>query len=239
MLTRFNFSSIALASALLAATAVQADSGSLYTSGFYTGALLGYSSMKSSFTENVSVPGQINASTKVNGQNSGIVGTLLLGYRHFLTNQFMVGGELGFSADNNQVKKSFTMDGLNIETKVKGYYRFTPALVFGKQFSSAWLGFLKLGVSLARFTANNSLQYRAYSPTLNTFHASKVGFMGALGAEYAINRKLSGVGLVSWESFGSFKKSLPGEVLGVAGEQHSLEVKPQYLTFKMGVNYKF
>ncbi|HQS84088.1 MAG: hypothetical protein B7Y25_03675 [Alphaproteobacteria bacterium 16-39-46] len=246
MLTKVSFSSIALAGILSATLAnasgeVSSSGPSLYNSGFYTGALLGYSSMNSSIRESLFSPGLLNSSKNLTGNSQGIVGDLLLGYRHFFKNKYMLGFEFGFSANNNELNNKFLVNNFNIQTKLKGQYKFTPSVVIGTQLSSKWLGFIKLGVSMSRFKGYHSLYLpgSGEGADIRTFSSTKTGFMGALGAEYAINEKISTIALASYESFGSISSTFKENIFGFPNETTTIKMKPEYYTFKVGMTYSF
>ena len=218
---------------------------SLYKSGAYTGALLGYSLMNSTIKEDNLIPlfpVSINGTGKSHQSNNGIVGDFLLGYRHFFENQFLLGAELDFSLDNNEVTQ--TTHGLGTgsksKTKYKAPFKFTPALVFGKQFNQKLLGFIKLGMSIAQFKGSHTLISRGAPGAISNFRTTRNGFMGAIGAEYALSNTFSTVGILAYECFSKFHNSYEDPSgMGLPGSSNAASIKPEYVTAKIGIVYRF
>ena len=236
--------SMAIIVSFLAVAGVNADqAGPSFKSGMYTGLLFGYSNLHASNKETVNVGIQPTETKTVTANQAGLVGNLLIGYRELFKNNFLLGGELGISLDNSQmVQKNILGNNIHSSyTKLGSVYKFVPALVLGGKFSDKWLGFVKMGPSISQFKVNHSITQVGFSPlpgAINKFRTTKVGFMAAVGAEYAVDEDVSTVGIVSYEKFGSINRTF-GVVDGVAGEKDTINLKPQYVTATVGMVYKF
>ena len=230
----------------LSSTLSQANSEGTTTtssnnSGFYTGALFGYSSMNVVNKEGIFVPGLTNEFRRFSYNSNGVVGTLLFGYRHFFTPSYFGGLEFGASWDNNSIDKRQNLNGHPTQTKLKGPFKFTPAVVLGSQFSENWLGFVKLGVSISRFDIYHSVAVTGFNPingATNSFKQIQSGLMAALGLERSITKNISAVGLASYENFGKIQRTFTA-VAGAPGESNHITLKPEYYTVKVGMTYKF
>ena len=244
MLNKVKFLGLIAATTLSAAVSQANPEGATPPSNnsqFYTGALIGYSSMGVKNKESVHVNGISNAVKNHSFNSNGVVGTILLGYRQLFDNNYLMGFEFGVSLDNNSINKTENLDIFQTQTKLKAPYKFTPALVFGNQFSKNWLGFVKLGISISRFELYHSIANLPAAPipgATSTIHTTKAGFMAALGAEHALTNSISAVGLVSYENFGKIQHTYD-KVLGGAGESNTVTMRPEYYTVKVGLINKF
>ena len=242
MINKIKFSTFVLSGLLCTSLLYGAGESSFYKSGFYTGALLGYSWMNSTIKENVYIPAFNNDTGKGHKSDSGFVGDLILGYRHFFENKLLLGLELGFSLDNNEVNENTYLVGdfYWSETKYKAPFKFTPAIVFGNQFTQKLLGFVKLGVSIARFKGSHELYNGNASEGSESFKATRNGLMAAIGAEYALTDQISTLGIISYQKFSTIRMSFQDPSNGgVPLSANTTSLNPEYVTAKVGVVYRF
>jgi outer membrane autotransporter protein len=230
----------ALAATLAVAQPAKSDTTKgLYKSGFYTGLAAGYSHMNSSVQETLFIPGFLNTNASGTARKHGISGDVFAGYRFLFSNGFLTGLEVAFALDSNKFNKKLSMQGGWISnTTLKSQFKVVPAVVLGKQFSERWLGFVKLGASIARFKGNHAITVPPAADTTTSFKATKVGFMGGVGAEYAFNKQFSAIATLSYERFGRIKKTF-ADVSPVIGDKNEGTLKPSYITAKIGIAYKF
>jgi len=244
MLNKTGFLGLIITAGLLASfsqVAAESSPPPASNSHFYTSALIGYSSMNVKNKESVFVNNMSNEVKNYTYNSNGTVGTLLVGYRNILDNNYLVGLEFGLSFDNNSIDKTENIDIYQTKTKLKGPYKFTPALVLGNQFAQDWLAFIKLGVSISRFEIKHSIASLPQVPingASNTIHTTRSGFMGAIGLEHSLTKELSAVGLVSYENFGKMKYRFTS-VIGAPAESNTIILRPEYYTVKVGMTYKF
>jgi opacity protein-like surface antigen len=199
----------ALAATLAVAHPVKSDpTKGFYKSGFYTGLAAGYSHMNSSVQETLFVPGFLNTNASGTAKKHGVGGDVFAGYRFLFNNGFLAGFEVAFAIDSNRLNKKLDMAlGWASNTTLKNQFKVIPAVVLGKQFSERWLGFIKLGASIARFKGTHAVAFRQAPSTDTNFRATKVGFMGGVGVEYAFNKQFSAITTLSYERFGNIKKT--------------------------------
>ncbi|MBS0186018.1 MAG: hypothetical protein JSS34_06745 [Proteobacteria bacterium] len=242
IIKKIKFATFVLSGLLLTNVLYGAAESSTYQSGTYTGLLFGYSGMNSTVKEGNYIPGNTNGSGKSTKLDSGIVGEALLGYRHFFEGQTLLGFELGFSLDNNEVTQitNINSNGYTSSTKYKAPFKFTPAFVFGKQLTHDFLGFIKLGMSISQFKGTHFLKRNGNTSDLENFKTTRNGFMCAVGGEYALNERFSTLGILSYESFAKIHNTYEDPSGGaVIGSNNIAALKPEYITAKVGVVYRF
>lgn len=214
-----------------------ASNPSLFSSGAYTGAAVGYSYMNSSAQESILIPGfGIDASDKKKGKRHGLVGELLIGYRHVFPNTFFLGVELGAAKDNNAFQKTLFLDVYEANVKLDRRWQLTPSLVVGKVVSEKWAGFLKVGVPFSKFHLRHSIQLVGGTPRTETQTKTQRGISATVGAEYAFTQHVSAIGTVTYERFNALKKEIAPPL---AGSSNRVSVKPYYITAKLGFLYRF
>jgi opacity protein-like surface antigen len=210
--------------------------GSIYKSGVYTGASVGYTYMNTKVNDNMDIPDDF-AESKVGRMRSHTInGEVFLGYRHFFTDGWLGGLEVGLSKDNASISKAFQLDDFKTNSTLKSSYKIIPTFILGKQLNERWLGFIKLGMSYAHFKGKHS--YSVDTERVETFKAKKTGLMLGAGAEYALNAHLSTIAMVAYERFGSIKRQYKN-TSPVIGEKNTGSFKPSYVTAKIGLAYRF
>lgn len=241
MMSKMKFSTALLGSLLTVSMAQAAEGSAGFKSGFYTGALLGYNSMRTNTSE-AAHSALEDSSQSLKKTSGGLAASLLGGYRKFLSNNFLLGGELGVSWDNNQTRQTGQFGPENAwtgSTKIKAPFKFTPAVVLGGKFSNTWLGFIKFGPSIAQFKGTHSIQNEGDPQYSIKFNKTKVGFMGAVGVEHAVTSSMSVIALTSYENYGRITKTGFNVSEGGVGDTDTIKVKSSNIAAKIGVVYTF
>lgn len=216
-----------------------------FKSGFYLGAQAGYAQMQGNIkgTLHQAIPGSNlppSDSQSTNAKKSRPIGEFLAGYRHLFTSGFMIGGELAVGYSGHKIT-SQTFNHFNrkvfFKTSVERTYFATPSIVIGKVFSRQWLGFLKLGLGISKF---KSLTQNVDEHFDFRGKKTQIGFVPALGLEYAATPRVSLLGSISYEIYGKVQKKfnqvLDADIAGT--HQYAFSTKPKFITLKIGLIIK-
>jgi hypothetical protein len=218
----------------------------LYHTGFYGGALVGWSRMDVRVKDLFITDEELFESsllTKKKHKDS-VIGELLVGGRYVFhslcDDPTTVALEVSGTLDDNKVKSNLNhvTGGPDSQIKFKREYAIIPSLVFGKVFCCHWHGFFKIGLGISRFKT----KYTNLNDTTITFSKKKtqVGVVPALGLEYAINKCISLVGTAAYEWYPGvnsiFQNTVP-PITGTFADDH-VKVKPHFYNLKVGILVK-
>ena len=213
-------------------------------SGIYTGFALGYSQLKSknaeTKVEEISFPFTDNE--KSTRTNSSLGGDVFLGYRYIFNSGFLAGLDVALSWDGNKIAHSYDViqDDFKSKTTLSTPYKFIPGLVVGGRFLDRFLAFIKLGPAFTQFRFKHTIVDPSDGSvdSVETFSQRKVGYFGSATLEYAIDKNLSTIAVVSYEHYGTIKKTFPGAFFP-ATEVDTISLKPSYFSAKVGLVFRF
>lgn len=219
---------------------------SLYHSGFYAGAAVGWSHMRAKMhnrfiVTNPTVLAQNSSQSGTKNSNS-VVGELLLGWRYVFPECYTAGFEVAGDISNNSGKRAFTHTQNEVflfNVKFKNRFKVIPSVVIGKVFNCNWHAFLKLGMGIARFKTDLSNVEDINKGFNSAFdkHKTKLGFVPAIGMEYAFTQCVSAVGTVSYEIYKKVNSNF-NNVANGALSSDAVKVKPRFVTAKLGILFK-
>ncbi len=228
-------------------TTVQGRAQSTYKSGVYAGALLGYSRMHVDFTNTYSSPpGQVPRYDRQTfaASQGNITGGLLLGYR-YLIGSFLLGFDCDLSLYNSNVREGITIP-FAIPSIFSGtlqrHYSATPSAVLGILFSEKWHGFFKLGLGVSKFTVSVVNELGGSQTTFSRTE-TVIGFVPAIGIEYAATDSISVLGTLSYEWYKKVERTVGPEILADGAGTglnivEKIRARPQILNIKVGVIFK-
>ena len=239
---------LVLASVLLGSAQASSGGGS-YKSGFYAGALFGYSRMhvdfKNTYSRITVLPAEVGfVQNKTIGYQGNVMGGVVFGYR-YLVKSFLLGADCDISLYNTTVSKlmplSINNDGANapFTARLQRYYSITPSFVFGVPFSKKWQVFLKFGMGISKFTSSikNETVVQSFSTTKTV-----LGFVPAIGGEYALTDSLSVLGIVSYEWYQKVRFDVGDELVAAPGLGAKISdrfvSRPQIFNVRVGVLLK-
>lgn len=238
-----------LASAVLAESSDNTSSQKLFKSGPYVGLSFGYSYQSSSVQEAMAIPniiGAFDVAPKATVRSNGVTEGITLGYRYMAGSGFMLGADLTGAVNNNEINKTFFIDGqLSARSPLTSRGQIIPAVVLGKQLSPQWLAFLKLGAAINFFTFQHYLvSATGLQVNYGSYKKTSTGFMAAVGGEYALNKEISLLGTVAYLGSGTIKQSYTGDEFFALSRAPldttgSTTFKPYYVTATVGLQYKF
>lgn len=210
----------------------------LFQSGAYAGATFGFSLMNSSIKDSLFIPVVINKNAQSRTSHTHLVTDLFTGYRFFMNNGLFTGLELSISLDKNKNCKTFALTKtLKSDTKLSSRYKIIPTLALGKRLSPKWLGFTKVGLSVARFKSQHIMR-SATAMEQERFSTIAHGVKGSVGLEYAHSNKVSTIGSLSYEHFKNIKRTYKN-ISPWQGEKGRGSIKPRYITAQIGILYHF
>jgi opacity protein-like surface antigen len=214
----------------------------LYHTGFYGGALIGWSRMDASIKDHFQTtdPVLLSSTLSKKKHSDSVIGELQVGWRYLFRNNFTTGIEVAGTVDDSSIKARLThLGGPDAQIKYKRQYAAIPSLTFGKVFCCNWHGFIKLGVGLSRFkTKFTNLDVGGPSFTKKK---TKAGFVPALGLEYAFNQHVSFIGTAAYEWYervnSGFINTVPPVPAG-AFSNDKVKVKTRFFNLKVGALFK-
>jgi len=215
-----------------------------YKTGFYLGALAGYSFMDTRINSDVYfdqavfvVPNDFFRSSRKSGS---FVGEVLIGGRYFFRNGFIGGMEGSLTIDNHQQTVAFNDENVflrqnQIQVQLSRNVAITPSIILGGLISKNLLLFSKLGLSVSYF----KLKVANTTPGEGNFTKNQLdlGIVPAVGLEYAMSSRISAVATSSYELYKGAEFTVPTIIKGTLTPSIT-KIKPRVLTFKIGFIYK-
>ena len=240
--------------AVLATGIISIAGASNLKTGYYVGLNGSYSYANHSCLGDLDIVGNDNLTVKPESQKENQKKTILTlgmsgGYRHIYSNGFVMGFNADFAIDRGSVRTIAKYDdiavsglphfSLRVETRVSKVFQVSPALIFGKVINNKCMLFTELGVNISKF----NLESRRILGVVGNFSdktapsTTSIGYKGGLGIEYAVNNRMSVVGMASYEWHNTVKVSI-GELIENYPGKHHVGFKPQYINTSLGVRYK-
>jgi len=219
--------------------------GSFFRSGFLAGAQLGASFGSGKFNTTLNInPALPNNTFPASGsvRKSAMLFGILCGYRHIFNQDYTIGFNLeaNFFA-NNQLNKQFGY-GNNptamINNNLKKSFNVIPSVVLGKIFCGRWHASLSLGLAIARFRQQFSTDANLDSLS-GSASKTKIGFIPALGVEYATTPNVSLFGNISYEIYSKVSNTFKLNIPAINPVSYKTSISPKYLAFKVGAVYRF
>lgn len=213
---------------------------SLFATGFYGGAMVGWSHMRAKLKNQfvLTEPADFaqNTTLRKSKSSDSVVGELFLGGRYLFCDDLTAGLEVAGDLDNHSEKNTFEHDLARFQVKFKHRFTLIPSLVVGKVFACNVHGFIKLGVGISRFKTD---LFNLDDQTSFKKNKTKYGFVPAVGLEYAVNHCISVLGTVSYEKYQQIKSNFSNVVLGPEFiTSDTAKVRPRFMATKLGVLIK-
>lgn len=215
---------------------------SFYKTGFLAGAQVGASfgngKFNSTLNANPANPINVFPANGTGRKTSALFG-VLGGYRSVFNQDMTLGllVEANFFSTND-VTKLLSHAGITFNNRIKKNYSIIPTIALGKIFNGRWHASLGLGLAFTRF--KQQVDTVNVNPAL-TANASqnKVGFVPSIGVEYASTPNVSLFGNLSYEIYGSTRKTFTNSAFIANNTSYTTSVKPRYVSVKIGAVYKF
>lgn len=214
---------------------------SYFKSGFLAGAHIGVSQITESFQSNFNTNDPILGSSAVSAKarrTSGLVG-IIGGYRHIFNEWYTLGMDisLNFLTKNDLTKLINHIHDFNFRNTLSRQYNVTPSINLGKIICDRFHVSLGLGLAISRFKLRVD---DVDNPASYNTSQTRLGFVSAVGVEYAVTHNVSILGNVSYEIYQNMKKTFNvNSSTGLPNSKYTSSIRPQYLTFKVGMVYRF
>lgn len=220
---------------------------SFYKTGFLAGAQVGASFGNGKFNSTFNPPlaALLGSSTgSGSARKTSATFGLLGGYRNIFNQDSTFGFNLEANVfSNNQLNKQFSHFPNNAlatiaNNQLKKNFSIIPSVTLGKIFNGRWHASLSLGLAITRFKQTVTAVTGPIAGNSVSGTQTKVGFVPAVGVEYATSPNVSLFGNLSYEIYGRVSKTFSDAILGT-GASYVSTVKPTYLNLKVGAVYKF
>jgi hypothetical protein len=231
-------------------SASTSTSPAFYKSGIYIGIANGFSMFKGK-VKNVfddEVNGGKHSEILANASDTRYVFELLLGARHLLKDNFILGIDISTSFAGHQFKMDFNHDNLSLgilppyplpmKLTVEKQYSIVPAITIGWIFNQRFQLYGKLGLSISSFktTLDNTRNSDGQSYSKNV---TKYGIAPTLGLEYALTPNISLTLSSTYEYYKPFTIYYNRLVDLNNTDNGSNRLKLSVFTQKIGFIYKF
>ena len=225
--------------------------GEMFQTGIYSGmnfgASFGHMKVKQVKVSNA-LFGPITRETLSVDKNAiGYTGDAFVGHRWILPNKYLWGVEFGLTCDSLKVATKPKLLGPEIFAKhsLSRKIVFTPQVVGGYVFNPRWLGFVKLGPALTRFSYTIHNRITENNVLIGTQRLSKVliGVTASIGAEYALNEEWSLTGTITHTYYPDIKFNIRAQSSSTPSieviRSHKVKISPSYGALKVGFVYRY
>ena len=159
-------------------------------------------------------------------------GELLAGWMWTMHNNFVVGGELGYSMTANETETTVNNNGGNADRlKVKSNWAFNGAVRVGYMVSKSTMLYARAGFEYRKFDTKFMPGSAGNTATTIDASNSKTAFAPGLGMEVSLTPH--------WSLGGEFRSAYFGSSTNSGTRGSEITVKPRVDTYMLNVKYKF
>lgn len=159
-------------------------------------------------------------------------GELLAGWMWSMHNNFVVGGELGYSMTSSETETSTdVIGGSGDKTKIKSNWAFNGAVRVGYMVTKSTLFYARAGFEYRKFDTKFIPGSSGNSASAIDASNSKTAFAPGLGIEVNLTPH--------WAMGGEFRSAYFGSSSNSGSTGSQITVKPRVDTYMLNVKYKF
>jgi opacity protein-like surface antigen len=218
---------------------VQANvSGKCFQTGFYIGPQIGVDFLHTNFVTSLRVGENQPLAKSSDKHTISFLYGGTLGYRWIHPSNFVLGANLDIDFNSKKIRRQSNYREAQLDTVKSELDRkvtYTPSILFGHILQHNLMIFTQLGMMIGQY------QLKSTYPEGPTHHKKKktvTGFIGGLGAEYALNHKWSVKGSASYQVAQSFRGDFKGILGNNANDFETNRITNKSAVIKLAAIYK-